>query len=206
MLIQRAGTGTIPPPGFTPPPWVSLLTSWNAAPKPEDSTIVIEQTATTLGMDDIESEDNDPAKFLEVTGHVFGWENESPTQVVEVSPFKIEWRPVTNGEFFEFYEKIIKDKGRTIVDIKIKELVKFPASWVKMEGGEIQVRTLYGPIPMRIAFDWPVVTSYDNLSMYAKVKGGRIPTEAELRVFLDKFHSGYEGGSNVGFRNWHPVP
>jgi hypothetical protein len=50
------------------------------------------------------------------------------------------------------------------------------------------------------------MTSYNNLSAYAIVKGGRIPTEPELRLFLNKFESGYEGGANVGFRNWHPVP
>ena len=59
---------------------------------------------------------------------------------------------------------------------------------------------------MKIAQHWPIKTSYDNLSVYASVKGGRIPTESELRVFLDKFECGYEGGANVGFRNWHPVP
>lgn len=59
---------------------------------------------------------------------------------------------------------------------------------------------------MDIAQKWPVVTSYDTLSTYAIVKGGRLPTEAELRLFLDMFDSGYEGGSNVGFRNWHAVP
>jgi hypothetical protein len=59
---------------------------------------------------------------------------------------------------------------------------------------------------MKIAQHWPVLTSYNNLSTYATVKGGRIPTEPELRMFNDKFHSGYEGGANVGFRNWHPVP
>jgi len=44
------------------------------------------------------------------------------------------------------------------------------------------------------------------LSTYAQVKGGRLPTEPELRLFYDKFEAGYEGGSNVAFRNWHPVP
>lgn len=70
----------------------------------------------------------------------------------------------------------------------------------------VQVRTLYGPIPMKIARNWPIMTSCDNLSTYAKVKGGRLPTEPELRLFFDKFNCGYEGGANVGFRNWHPVP
>ena len=69
-----------------------------------------------------------------------------------------------------------------------------------------QVRTLYGPVPLEIASHWPIVTSYDNLSIYATMKGGRLPTEPELRLFYDKFESGYAGDANVGFRNWHPVP
>jgi len=44
------------------------------------------------------------------------------------------------------------------------------------------------------------------LDAYAKSKGGRLPTEPELRLFLDMYEVGYEGGGNVGLRNWHPVP
>jgi hypothetical protein len=59
---------------------------------------------------------------------------------------------------------------------------------------------------MKVAHLWPVITDYDSLSTYATVRGGRLPTEAELRLFYDKFESGYEGGRNVGFRNWHLLP
>ena len=59
---------------------------------------------------------------------------------------------------------------------------------------------------MDIARDWPVLTSFDDLLRYAKYKGGRIPTEAELRLFLDMYEMGHNGGANVGFRNWHPIP
>ena len=59
---------------------------------------------------------------------------------------------------------------------------------------------------MDIAQHWPLIASYDALSTYAQVKGGRLPTEPELRMFYDKFEAGYAGGSNIGFRNWHPVP
>ena len=192
MLVQRAGSGTISPPDFITPPWESLLASWNVAPKPSSSTVVIEATTITLGTDDIEADD--AVKALDVAGHVFGWDNESPSRQVSVDDFRISWRPITNGEFFEFYEGTGKDK------------VEFPASWVIHKDGEIRVRTLYGPVSMTVAWDWPVLTSYDNLSVYASVKGGRLPTEPELRLFLDKFACGYEGGANIGFRNWHPVP
>jgi L-histidine Nalpha-methyltransferase / hercynylcysteine S-oxide synthase len=59
---------------------------------------------------------------------------------------------------------------------------------------------------MKISRHWPVITDYDSLSAYAIVRGGRLPTEAELRLFYDNFEIGYEEGRNVGFRNWHPMP
>lgn len=68
------------------------------------------------------------------------------------------------------------------------------------------MRTLYGPVSMDIAQNWPVIAPYEALSTYAMVKGGRLPTEAELLLFYDKYRNGYEGGANIGFRNWHPVP
>ncbi|KAH7909815.1 hypothetical protein BJ138DRAFT_183280 [Hygrophoropsis aurantiaca] len=193
MLLQRAGTGTIPPPDFTPPPWESLATFWDAAPLPQLPAVTLDATTVTLGIDDVEDEDEDPVKSQEVAGHIFGWDNESPERDVAVNAFRIEWRPITNGEFYEFYHGAGNGK------------VQLPASWVEYDG-ETRVRTLYGPVPMKIARNWPVLTSYDNLSVYASVKGGRIPTEPELRIFLDKFESGYEGGANIGFRNWHPIP
>ncbi|KNZ73198.1 Meiotically up-regulated gene 158 protein [Termitomyces sp. J132] len=193
MLIQRAGTGTLPPPGFAIPPWRSLAAIWDSAPLPKTKTVTLGPAEVTLGHDDAETDDMDPLFAKDVDGHEFGWDNEHGVRVVQVGKFSIEWRPVTNGEFFEFYLR--KGKG----------LVEIPASWVK-DDGEIKVRTLYGPVPMNVAQHWPVIASYNDLSTYAAVKGGRIPTEAELRLFYDTFDSGYGGGANVGFRNWHPIP
>ncbi|KAG6917055.1 hypothetical protein DXG01_004027 [Tephrocybe rancida] len=193
MLLQRAGNGTLPPPGFTVPPWSSLATTWDAAPKPKSETVTLGPTKLTLGHDDQEAEDTDAVLGTDVAGHEFGWDNEHGKRVVQVGKFIIEWRPVTNGEFFEFYMGVGKDS------------VQLPVSWVE-EGGEIKVRTLYGPIPMEVAQQWPVLTSYNDLSTYATVKGGRIPTEPELRVFNEMFDAGYHGGANLGFRNWHPIP
>ncbi|KAI6016236.1 hypothetical protein EDC04DRAFT_2903331 [Pisolithus marmoratus] len=205
MLIQRAGTGTIPPPDFSPPVWRSLAESWKHTSKPVSDTVVVDATTVTIGIDDIESEDEDPVKSHDVAGHTFGWDNESPKREVAVDAFRIAWRPITNGEFYEFYRRTVEGGNAGLGGAKEGKLA-FPASWVMTDDGEIEVRTLYGPIPIRVAWDWPVLTSYNNLSVYARVKGGRIPTEPELRVFLDKFESGYEGGANTGFRNWHPVP
>ncbi|KAI0683454.1 hypothetical protein BC835DRAFT_1423256 [Cytidiella melzeri] len=189
MLLQRAGTGTIPPSGFVPPMWEVLSDSWAAAPLPETDRVTLGPETVVVGHDDHEDDD----ASTDVADHDFGWDNEHPKREVHVGKFSIEWRPVTNGDFHNFYVGGGKDS------------VQFPASWVKVNG-DIQVRTMYGPVPIRIAWNWPLITSCDNLSVYARVKGGRLPTEPELRLFLDKFSCGFEGGANVGFRNWHPVP
>ncbi|KAL0960797.1 hypothetical protein HGRIS_005816 [Hohenbuehelia grisea] len=197
MLLQRAGTDTIPPPGFTVPPWSALADTWNSSPAPATKTVTLGPASVTLGHDDAEADDDHPELASQVVDHEFGWDNEHPKRTAEVKRFAIEWRPVTNGEFYKFYKEHDKEDS--------KHKVQFPASWIESDG-EVRVRTLYGPVPMKVAQNWPVMTSYNNLSTYAIVKGGRLPTEPELRLFCDKFESGYEGGSNVGFRNWHPVP
>jgi len=184
------GTGTIPPSvgGFATPCWESLAEAWDATPAPISATVTLGPTTVELGHDDYEADD----ETLDVRDHEFGWDNEHPRRKVDVGEFRIEWRPVTNGELYEFWKAA---EGK----------VPMPKSWV-MDNGNVMVRTLYGPVPMKIAHLWPVVTDYNTLSAYATDRGGRIPTEAELRLFFDKFAISYEEGRNVGFRNWHPIP
>jgi hypothetical protein len=127
MLLQRAGTGTIPPTGFSPPPWDSLTASWNSAPPLENATVTLGPATVSLGHDDVESDDFDPKKGENFDGHEFGWDNEHPQRDVYVGEFCIEWRPITNGQYYEFYESAGKGK------------VNLPASWVE-DGDDIQVR------------------------------------------------------------------
>lgn len=43
------------------------------------------------------------------------------------------------------------------------------------------VRTVFGPVPLQYALDWPVFASYDELAGCASWMGGRIPTAEEAR-------------------------
>jgi hypothetical protein len=43
------------------------------------------------------------------------------------------------------------------------------------------VRTVYGPVPLKYALDWPVFASYDELVGCAAYMGGRIPTFEEAK-------------------------
>ncbi|KAF5351633.1 hypothetical protein D9756_007503 [Leucocoprinus leucothites] len=195
MLLQRAGSGTRPPFGFTQPPWHILSSQWSRVPLPSTPTVTIGPSTVTLGHNDSEALDKQPAHLHDVQNHVFGWDNESPVRTVNVKQIKVEWRPVTNGEFETF---ILEGKG--------KGVVAMPESWIQEQDGEHKVRTMFGPVSFAVARTWPVLTSYDDLAYYAKCKGGRLPTEPELRLFLDMYDVGYEGGANVAFRHWHPIP
>jgi len=156
---------------------------------------MIGPSTVTLGHNDSETLDKQPSHTYDVRDHVFGWDNESPARTVYVQQFKAEWRPVTNEEFKIF---MLDGKGEGAVDM--------PRSWIQESDGEYKVRTMFGPVPFSVAKTWAVLTSYDDLAYYAKCKGGRLPTEPELRLFLDRYEVGYEGGANVGFRHWHPIP
>lgn len=128
MLLQRAGTGTIPPTGFVPPAWDILAKTWDVAPQPTSPAVALGPETITLGHDDDEADDH----LLYTPDHAFGWDNEHPRREVRVGQFKIEWRPVTNGEFLEFYNGAGKGK------------VQYPGSWVEVNG-ETQVRAR--PLP-----------------------------------------------------------
>ena len=54
MLLQRAGTGTIPPLGFIHPEWNTLAKTWNAAASPESSSVTLGPATLTMGHDDDE--------------------------------------------------------------------------------------------------------------------------------------------------------
>ena len=43
------------------------------------------------------------------------------------------------------------------------------------------VRTVFGPIPLKHALDWPIFASYNELAGCARWMGGRIPTADEVR-------------------------
>jgi hypothetical protein len=125
MLMQRAGTGMLPPPGFTPPLFPLLAAQWNdptVFPLPSSPFAAIGPATVVLGHNDSEADDFvqgveravDPA-------HAFGWDNESPERKAEVGQVRVEWRPITNAEFWTFW----KENG---------DRVEMPENWVDVEG------------------------------------------------------------------------
>ena len=124
MLLRTVGQGTLPPSGFTPPPWSGLADSWEKAALPPSPTVTLGPETITLGHDDSENDDTSN----DVKDHEFGWDNEHPRRQVEVGQFRIAWRPVSNGDFYEFYNSGGSDK------------VAFPKAWCMVDG-EVCVRS-----------------------------------------------------------------
>lgn len=215
MLAQSADT--LPPAGFSIPDWASLARQWDA----EDKAIGGEEARTallnfkadyvTIGHDDDDTQDRDfkvtkpSADVRELNRQLgnpeFGWDNEQPSRREKTGAFSITATPVNNEQYLRF--------------LKETKSADVPSSWIVSPrkdddaGSVYLVRTLFGPVPMSVARLWPVQGSGAQLRRYAAWAGGRLPTHAELRRFLDSKSSTVcvdRPGSNVGFRNWHPVP
>ncbi|EPQ32309.1 uncharacterized protein PFL1_00505 [Pseudozyma flocculosa PF-1] len=186
MLSQSSST--LPPAGFIKPDWATLKRDWDndyrrrGGDRALQQLIKFEAGSVILGHDDDDSQDFD-IKATRPTSDIadlnaqlgnpeFGWDNEHPRRKVETGAFKISAMPITNGQFAEF--------------LSATGSADAPASWVEVPGRpDRHVRTVYGPVEMDVAKHWPVQASGAQLAAYARWKGGRLPTQPELRRFLD---------------------
>jgi L-histidine Nalpha-methyltransferase / hercynylcysteine S-oxide synthase len=191
MLLQSSLS--LPPPGFSTPQWSSLSEQWNAEFSPSKLITFTEPTTVILGHDDKESDDH-LFESDEWRTHEFGWDCEHGKQTVVIKPFKIESLPVTNLEYLSY--------------MKSNQITAIPASWVSSDGSSYFIRTLYGSVPFSIGQHWPLMASGEMLEAYAKWKGGRLPSEAELITLWKSDDGPRPAGreANVGSKRWHPVP
>ncbi|KAL7009977.1 hypothetical protein EMMF5_000886 [Cystobasidiomycetes sp. EMM_F5] len=150
------------------------------------------QSTIEIGHDDFDHLDSqtkyDPS-------HTFGWDNESPKRSVVVAAFNISLLPISNEDYRVFFEK--SGSPRSLL----------PGSWTEISAGKYGIKVLTQPsvVPLELAKEWPCMASGKQLAAYATSVGGRLPTEPELRRFMLD-HPADHIGSNIGFRNWHPVP
>lgn len=112
-----------------------------------------------------------------------------------VDAFKISSLPITNGDYLEFLKTRKMEAGLV------------PPLWQKLSDEAFGVRVVYQPgyAPFDVAQHWPVQASYDQLAAYASSQNARLPTEPELRIFLNSNPQDHPV-ANTGFRHWHPVP
>jgi formylglycine-generating enzyme required for sulfatase activity len=190
MLLQSEKT--IPPPG--PLPDFKAL-SEAAHPPTENAWIKVPTRKVRVGL--VEEENQ-----LRAKGY-FGWDNEKPSRTFIVPAFEAKARPITNKEYSQYLVESEQAKiPASWISISSKSTHvsenNAPLDYVNRDGHLINgrtkgrrltdafldgkaVRTLYGPVPLIYAFDWPVIASYDELAGCAKWMDGRIPTMEEVR-------------------------
>ncbi|KAL2843896.1 hypothetical protein BJY01DRAFT_191637 [Aspergillus pseudoustus] len=160
MLIQSERI--LPPPGIATPDFKRMFLDSRAEIKQNEWFAIPEQTLS-IGLESFE--DTMPAAS-------FGWDNETPVRAVTVRPFEAQGRGITNGEYAEY--------------LQAKQASSYPASWVQTgtSGGlltRFAIRTVFGPVPLQFAQDWPVIASYDELNQYAQWMQCRLPTFEEAK-------------------------
>ncbi|KAK8016722.1 hypothetical protein PG993_014911 [Apiospora rasikravindrae] len=156
-----------------------------ASRRVENQWFRIPEQELTIGYEDPESDDG-PDRY-------FAWDNEREPYDIRTSAFEAQARPVSVGEYAAF----LIDTGKTD---------EIPAMWVKLntcdgetdgvprghdvEDTALQAfiaqhghRTVWGPIPLSQAVDWPATASWNEMTSYSEWKGGgvRFPTLHEVR-------------------------
>ncbi|KAI9927595.1 hypothetical protein ASPWEDRAFT_62306 [Aspergillus wentii DTO 134E9] len=205
-----------PPPG--PKPDFKAMAEKAANERVDNQWFNITPRTFTIGIDDSDRDDDGKDGF-------FGWDNERNPYDVTVDGFEAQGRPITNGE----YATYLVNTSRTD---------SIPVTWTRSETPDNKdiesftntttVKTVYGPVPLRLAFDWPVYTPYNDAVAYAEWAGARLPTIHESRSIhmqVEEEKARKNGGSrdtiapssqediyvdltgcNTGFQHFHPTP
>ncbi|KAK2736391.1 hypothetical protein FQN57_000768 [Myotisia sp. PD_48] len=191
MLLQSHAV--LPPPQIPRPNFHQLALNAANDSIPNEWFHIPEQTLW-IGLDDNPGSNRIP-QFS------FGWDIEKPQRTVSVHSFLTKARPITNGE----YARYLKEHGCTKVpsfwianaqngqtENGYNNGASVPTAVTNGNGhgslagisefiSKYSVRTFFGPVPLRLALDWPVAASYDELHDYAKSMGCRLPTFAEAK-------------------------
>ena len=117
------------------------------------------------------------------------FDNEGPRHRVYLYPFAVSQNLVKNGDYLSFMERKGYEQSKWWLsagwDWQQDNKIKHPLYW-KKEGDTWFEYTLHGYEPLDP--EAPVChISYYEADAYARWKGSRLPTEAEMEVFLKEF-------------------
>ena len=187
MLLQS--DRTLPPPGAAPD-FVALGKQARAAAVP-NQWVRIPASTINVGLEDPENDDG-PDRY-------FGWDNEKPQRLVDVPIFEAQARPLTNEDYARYLYHTGQDavpaswlserSSHSVPNGQRDTLISGPSSYQNGISLPLTdayftgkaVRTVYGPISLNHALDWPIFASYDELSKCATWMNGRIPSVEEVR-------------------------
>jgi len=185
MLLQSEKI--LPPPGRPVPDFEALANAANLE-RSKNQWHTIPATKLVIGADDPEDNEGPDRYYL--------WDNERPSRTVAVPQFEAQSQPISNGEYAKFLEETHQSQLPACWTNTQGRTNGFPANGTNGASADRSddtrqpsdhflvgkaVRTVYGPIPLKFALDWPVMASYDELAAFARWSGGRIPDLEELR-------------------------
>lgn len=146
----------------------------------------------------------------------FGWDNEQPLCVADVSAFAIQRYNVTNADYFEFVEadgygdeRWWRPEDWAWIEA---EGVLHPLFW-EPHGDDWNWRGMFESIPL--PHSWPAFVSQAEASAFTKWRGARLPTEAEFQRAAfgspsgERAHAWGDAEASVrhgafDFRSWDP--
>ena len=114
----------------------------------------------------------------------FGWDNEFPRQELDVGAFSLERYPTSIARFREFvddggYERV-ELWGRDAFAWMREHATPHPHRWER-DGDAWFRRTMFGRVPLDDVGGWPVLVTGVEAEAFARWKGARLPSEAELQ-------------------------
>ncbi|PTD07782.1 Ergothioneine biosynthesis protein 1 [Fusarium culmorum] len=194
--VLRSSQNMLPPPDL-PRTDFAKLAKEAASRRIQNPWFKIPTQEFTIGFHDPES-DEGPDCF-------FAWDNEREPYKVRVPQLESQGRPVSNGEYAKH---LLNDEDFTTFIARHS------------------VKTVWGPIHLAQALDWPVMASFDEVKRYAHWAGARLPTLHELRSIHEYVECGRKAPesqvnhqshtdprvifvdlteTNSGFRNFNPT-
>ncbi len=150
---------------------------------------------------------------------LFGWDNEFEAHQAEVSAFRVDAYPVTNGEYLKFIEaggyseKSLWNGADW--EWRAAQGIEHPRFWTQRDSRWL-CRTMFDEVPLPL--DWPAHVSHAEASAYARWAGKRLPTEAEFHRAAYGTPNGSERAypwgnqtpeprfGNFDFARWDPTP
>lgn len=187
MLVQSDKTR---PPAGMAPDFENLAKQAKEAAVPNE-WIKVPASTIRVGMNDPEN-DKGPDRY-------FGWDNEKPQRTIDVPAFEAQARPLTNEDYARFLDQTSKSSIPASWMLKGNDSSKPTTNGQSHINGnstylngvsprltnaylkDKSVRTVYGPVPLEHALDWPIFASYDELARCAAWMNGRVPTADEAR-------------------------
>ena len=152
-------------------------------------------------------------------GAAFGWDNEFEEHRVQVPPFEIDARNVTNGDYLEFMRQGGYERRELWTAAGWEWITKqghrHPSFWIP-DGKSWRYRGMFAEVPLPL--EWPVYVSHDEASAYARWAGKELPSEAEWHRAACGTREGSERAypwgadtpsarhGNFDFERWDPVP